>query len=402
MQKSKERLKLLLENYFDQTLQPEELTELSDYILDKDYQSELEQLFPDAYNSDIQFTDLGMEQKVKQNILSYIFNYSTVETKSIETKQGKSYKMWWYLRAAAVLLLLTPVIWFYTSRSKKINQHPSYASTIVPGRNTATLKLADGKVINLSEAKTGLTVRHDLNTASQLSYNDGSAIDAPIPSSVNQLNELSTPKGGQYQITLPDGTKVWLNALSTLKFPSNFAKSKQRKVELIGEAYFEVTKKSALSPFIVISQEQEVKVLGTHFNVNSYPDEKNIKTTLLEGVVQVTSLKNQSLSSTLKPGMQSTLSSKEIVLQKLNDPESVISWQSGYFTFDREHLDEIMRKVSRWYDVNIVYKEESIKTLPFSGTITRFAQVSELIKMLELTGKVTIEQTGRTLIVNRK
>jgi transmembrane sensor len=407
MKKSKERLKVLLKSYFDQSIMPEELSEFSDYVLDEDYQSDLEQMFPNAFEGNVLFTGDGLEQNLKQNILTYIFNY-----RSVEIKKPKQRRLWFYMTsAAAVLVLLASVIWFYTLRPSKTNSY-SYVNNIAPGRNTATLKLANGKVIHLSEAKAGLIISNTKNgsVTGQLSYNDGSSIEAELTSLKGQLNEASTPKGGQYQITLPDGTMVWLNANSTLKFPSSFTKSKQRKVELTGEAYFEVAKvmikekgtKPTKMPFIVLSKDQEVEVLGTHFNINSYPDESSIKTTLLEGSVQVSVANAKNTPYKLTPGMQSILSSKGIKLQQLENPEAAISWKSGYFTFNREHLDEIMRKVSRWYDVNIIYDDESIKTIPFSGTITRFAQVSELLKMLELTDKVTFKIEDKTIIVNRK
>lgn len=411
MNKSKDRLKILIDLYFNQSIQEDELSELSDYVLDKDYQTDLEQMFPNALDTEVNFTAGGLEQQQKQNILTYIFNYS-----SAEKKQPKQRRLWLYIAsAAAVLALLIPAIWPDAFHSFRTNSYQSAAKVIVPGRNAATLKLADGKVISLSETKAGLMIHNDVqeNASGQLSYNDGSAINAALSATKNQLLEVSTPRGGQYQITLPDGTKVWLNASSSLKFPSSFSKSKDRKVELLGEAYFEVTSvytssrgQRAKQAFIVVSKDQQVEVLGTHFNINAYADENSTKTTLLEGSVRVASIQSQQAaahkSETLLPGMQSTLSSKGIIVQELTDPEASISWQTGYFTFNREPLDELMRKVSRWYDVNIIFKDESIKAIPFSGTITRFAQVSDLLKMLKLTGKVSFEIEGRNIIIDHK
>jgi transmembrane sensor len=235
-----------------------------------------------------------------------------------------------------------------------------------------------------------------------LSYNDGTEIKESKPTS---LLTIITSHGGTYQVRLSDGTKVWLNATSTLKFPSSFVKSKHRKVELIGEAYFEVEKDKTM-PFIVASKGQEVEVLGTHFNVNSYPDEASTKTTLLEGSVQVSVVNAKTLRqvppSILRPGMQFIFTSSGVRIQQLEDPEEAISWKSGYFTFNREYLDEVMRKMSRWYSVDVVYKNEQIKSIPFSGTITRFANVSEVLKMLELTGKVKFTIEGKNIIADRK
>jgi transmembrane sensor len=304
-------------------------------------------------------------------------------------------KLWPKLAiAASVVITLSIGLLFYVSNKQVANQQKTaHKNGINPGRNTATLTLASGRRVNLSDTKTGIAIK-----MSRLTYNDGTEIKEMVKG--DALLMVATPRGGTYQVRLPDGTDVWLNALSTIKFPITFSKLKQRRVELIGEAYFEV-KKNTAQPFIVSSAKQQIEVLGTHFNVNSYADEYSIKTTLLEGSVKI-SILNSSLSGYLKPGMQSTFNSSGIKFMHLADPEEAIAWKSGYFTFNRENLDQVMRKVSRWYDVNVIYKDESIKTIPFSGTITRFAQVSELLKMLEHTGKVQFLVEGKNIILNKK
>ncbi|UKB78579.1 FecR family protein [Chryseobacterium sp. MEBOG07] len=289
--------------------------------------------------------------------------------------------------AASVLITLSAGLWFYAA-----HQQISGKNDISPGRNTATLTLTDGKHIKLSDAKTGIVIN-----ASTLTYNDGTEINKTKPT---PLLTITTPPGGTYQVLLSDGTKIWLNAASVLKFPSTFTESKYRKVEVMGEAYFEVAKDRA-KPFIVTSDQQEVEVLGTHFNINSYADENSIKTTLLEGSVRV-SIRNSSISGFLKPGMQSSLTTKGINIKQLEHPEKVISWQNGYFTFNRENLDQIMRKVSRWYNVKIIYRDQQIKSIPFSGTIPRYVKVSEVLKMLELTEKVKFTIDDKNIIANRK
>lgn len=301
--------------------------------------------------------------------------------------------------AASVAIAIGIGFWFYGASQRMISLQSRTVNKndISPGHNQATLTLSNGKQINLSDAKTGVVI-----DAAKLSYNDGTEIKESKPTS---LLTISTPNGGTYQVRLSDGTKVWLNATSTLKFPSDFTQSKYRKVELIGEAYFEVEKDKTM-PFIVASKGQEVKVLGTHFNVNSYPDENSTKTTLLEGRVQVSVLDTKTLRqvppSILKPGMQFIFTSSGVRIEQLVDPEEAISWKSGYFTFNREPLDEVMRKVSRWYSVDVVYKNEQIKSIPFSGSITRFADVSKVLKMLELTGKVKFTIEGENIIADRK
>ncbi|SDJ91378.1 FecR family protein [Pedobacter sp. ok626] len=301
--------------------------------------------------------------------------------------------------AASVAIALSTGIWFFVAHQRMINVQSQMVNNnnISPGHNQATLILSNGKHINLSDTKTGVVI-----DAARLSYNDGTEIKESKPTS---LLTITTPNGGTYEIRLSDGTKVWLNATSTIKFPSTFTKSKYRKVELTGEAYFEVEKDKKM-PFIVVTRGQEVEVLGTHFNINSYPDEASTKTTLLEGSVKVSVINaktlHQASPSILKPGMQFIFTSSGVRIQELKDPEEAISWKSGYFTFNREYLDEVMRKVSRWYNVDIVYKNEQIKLIPFSGTITRFTNVSEVLKMLELTGKVKFTIEGKNIIADRK
>lgn len=309
-------------------------------------------------------------------------------------KKARKVKLWPKIAvAASVLIALSAGLWFYEANQRNIKvQSQIVRNPISPGRNTAMLTLSDGKRINLSETKSAVVI-----DASKITYNDGTKIDAGKPG--NDLT-ITTPAGGTYQVHLSDGTKVWLNAASTFKFPSSFTKSKHRNVEVIGEAYFEVAKDKGKS-FIVSSGQQEVEVLGTHFNIDSYADEQSIKTTLLEGSVRV-SIQNSSISSFLKPGMQSILTKSGIKIHQMDNPEEAISWQKGYFTFRRENLDQIMRKISRWYNVNIVYNDQQIKSIPFSGSITRFTNVSEVLKIPELTGKVQFKIEGKTIIVDRK
>lgn len=343
-----------------------------------------------------------MDSRMKQTILE-----RTGIKAEPQIKAGRQFKLWPRIAVAASVILVAGIgLWL--SRPAILNWFPGVihpSTDIAPGKNTAILTLSNGKTITLSGKHSGVVMGDG-----KLTYNDGSAIH---PAALNgrspdgQPDEMvvTTPRGGTYQVTLPDGTRIWLNADSKISFPSRFS-GKNRKVLLNGEAYFEVAKVRVKAsgprmPFIVESKGQEVEVLGTHFNINSYPDESSIKTTLLEGSVRVSSFQFHA-SSILKPGMQSVLTAKGITVQQLENADAVISWQSGYFTFKRENLDEIMRKVSRWYDVKVVFEDETIKSIPFSGSITRFAKVSELLTMLELTDKVEFRMEGKTIIAERK
>ena len=207
-------------------------------------------------------------------------------------------------------------------------------------------------------------------------------------------NTISTPRGGQYQIELPDGSQVWLNAASSLRFPTAFA-GKERKVEISGEAYFEITKNKSM-PFVVKINEAEVQVLGTHFNVMAYNDEAAVKTTLLEGSVKFKSSDN---TSTLIPGQQSQLTKDgKVKVVDGVDVDKVVAWKNGAFNFHGEDMDAIGRQLARWYDVEVV-NNSKIEGLFYAEDIPKNIKLSEVLKMLQLTGEVSFKVEGRRIIV---
>jgi transmembrane sensor len=250
-----------------------------------------------------------------------------------------------------------------------------------PGINKATLTLADGSKLELNSAKVGVLAKAghisvEKTKDGQLIYliAPSKSADANTPIAFNAIN---TPVGGQYQVILPDGTKVWLNAASSLKYPTLF-KGGQRTVELTGEAYFEVTKNAAM-PFYVKANNMQVKVLGTHFNIMAYDNEPAIKTTLLEGSVQLSS---GFVNNTLKPGQQGMLKNGRITVSDV-DADHAIAWKKGYFEFNRSGIHEIMNQLARWYDIEIVY-EGIIPDDEFVGKIERGAKLSQVLKILRL------------------
>lgn len=309
--------------------------------------------------------------------------------------------------AAAVILVLFTAGYFFSTRIRSGN---TYANDIRPGSNRATLTLANGKVINLSDAvagklseESGVSITKTQN--GQIVYQVKSAVLKPGSSGkgADVFNTIATPRGGQYQVIMPDGTKVWLNSASVLKFPSSFEGAENRRVELTGEAYFEVAKDKKHT-FIVQTNKQVVEVLGTHFNINSYNDEGVTKTTLLEGSVKVSKLNasgNKSSSGTwtiLKPDQQAVLNAQTIEVIPANAEQSV-AWKNALFVFDHDNLESIMRKISRWYDVEIVYIDEEVKGEVFSGKISRFENVSEVLKKLALTGAAKFKIERRQILV---
>jgi transmembrane sensor len=322
--------------------------------------------------------------------------------------------------AAAAVAAITLGTWLYMN-GPDVKSGDVVVNDIAPGRNGATITLASGKVIQLSDAKSGVVVGEG-----DLKYDDGSSVLSSranakdLDSSELGMTNLkgvtltaSTAKGQTYQFTLPDGTKVWLNADSKLEFPSNFVNSKTRNVKLSGEGYFEVAKDKA-HPFIVATDKQEVEVLGTHFNINSYADKGSVRTTLLEGSVRVAIGNSSTLSGrspslpegerssiVLKPNQQSVLTGSNRIKVTDVDTELAVAWKEGFFKFNEERLDEIMTKVSRWYDVEISYADPTLKGKTFNGTVSRFSNVSQLLKKLELTGAVHFKIEGRRIVVDR-
>lgn len=305
---------------------------------------------------------------------------------------NKSYKatLWPRIMAAATILLVFGVgFYFYSTRYTSIKDKIAANQDIPPGKNTAVLTLDNGETINLSDTKNGVVI-----AGSKLTYNDGSQVNGTEKKESQQIAEMtaSTPRGGTYNITLPDGTTVVLNAESSLKFPSIF-NGTNRQVTLIGEAYFEVSKDKR-HPFIVKTEGQSIQVLGTHFNVNNYAANHEVKTTLLEGSVKVTGKNNEVV---LSPGQQAKLAAGQLSVQRV-DPEEAVSWKNGYFRFNDENIVDVMQKISRWYNIEVQYKGK-VTEEGFTGTISKYSQISDVLDMLERTKAVHFEIEGRRVTV---
>ena len=267
-----------------------------------------------------------------------------------------------------------------------------YKNDVQPGGNKATLTLSDGSIIDLDDAKNG-TLTQQGNTK-VIKLDDKLLYDLSTKATQQVVyNTISTPKGGQYQLELPDGSRVWLNASSSIHFPTSFV-AKERRVEITGEAYFEVAK-DAHKPFIVSVNKSEVQVMGTHFNVNAYDDENDMKTTLLEGAIQFV---NGDYKSILQPGQQTQLK-KDGTVKLVDDVDldEVVAWKNGLFSFESAGIETIMRQLARWYDVEIEYRGRPDDL--FVAEIRRDIKLSDALKALELTGKVKFEIEGKKIIV---
>jgi len=315
-----------------------------------------------------------------------------------------------WLIAASILVFLGAGLLYVMHRESQVNNiAAAHKKDILPGGNKAILTLANGSKISLtdagkgeiaSESGIGITKAAD----GQLVYvvKDKAGLEAPLSKDTGNIkslmayNTITTPKGGQYQVTLPDGSKVWLNSISSIKFPVSFSSQKERRVELTGEAYFEVAHNKTL-PFRVVTSKQVVEVLGTHFNINAYPDELYTRTTLLVGSVKVSDRNNIAI---LKPGQQAELAAN-IKVSEANIDE-VVAWKNGYFRFEDQKLEDIMRVIARWYDIKVVFEDENIKNETYGALSTRFDNISALLKIMEQTGDAKFSIDGSTVRISRK
>lgn len=307
-----------------------------------------------------------------------------------------------WLSAAAILLLLFSGIWFLVkekggksdSFSSRFEPGPHYKNDLRPGSNKAMLTLADGSTIVLDSIHNGqLALQGNskvINQNGHVVYHAGGNDDVVV------YNTMTTPRGGQYQLVLPDGSKVWLNNVSSLKYPTSF-QGKSREVELSGEAYFEIAKDAA-KPFLVKVRDQRIEVLGTRFNIMAYEDENAEKTTLVEGLVKIVTKQNNSVIIT--PGQQA------IVAGNAGDPavqpadlEEVLAWTHGKFYFKESGIQAIMRQVSHWYDADVQFAGDDFSTIKFSGVISRKASVEELLEIIRSDGRLQFEVEGNRIKV---
>lgn len=308
----------------------------------------------------------------------------------------------WFRVAAVVLLVLGLGIGAYIRtqhrhKSLEARIQPAHPVEITPGTTKAVLTLSGGRqvILDSTTRDTVLTEGADViaSKKGRLAYNTGSASKGAEA----VYNTLTTPRGGQYQLTLPDGTKVWLNAASSITYPTAF-NGKDRTVIVTGETYFEVARK-ANQPFIVKSGEMKVAVLGTSFNINAYTDESTIKTSLLEGSIKVS---KGYMAATLAPGQQAQMDAGDgIEVARMSNPAAVIAWKNGYFAFDKTDLSTVMRQLSRWYDFDVSYEGGKAPTDNFWGDLKRNARLSDIFAVLAKSG-ISFTINGNKVVVLNK
>lgn len=407
----------------DQKLTVDEIRQLRMMVQDERYREQLDQMLAALYEAD------APEQPAAETSSRAAFEevWSKLQEQQPVT-EGILYQLpqrqrrirWWYAAAAVVLAGIPLAYYFLQSKpSNAVVQHvPPPPNDILPGGNQAVLTLADGSTILLDKAGNGVLSRQGSTQVvklanGQLAYKASGSSNA----STNLYNTIATPRGGKFQVTLPDGTKVWLNAASSLRYPASFT-GPVREVTLTGEAYFEVApmvlaaadgKKGKL-PFRVIvnypteggeEKKSMVEVLGTHFNVNAYAEEPVIKTTLLEGSVKVSAASGGAspASRILKPGQQAQLQQQQLAVVDA-DTEAAIAWKNGLLQFEGDDIQAAMRMIARSYDVTVEYNGTAPST-HFRGTVSSNGPVSKVLDLLEQTGEVHFEIKGRKIIVTQ-
>ncbi|WP_158800448.1 FecR family protein [Pedobacter sp. L105] len=368
----KKQAKLLLEKYNDGTASPEEVKLLENWYAE---QSAIEWQNPEDEDY------LRVKSEMWKNIKAH-----KVHTRS-------SYPWARVVTAASILLFLGFGFYFYRSNNKQHQNQEAFApDDFEPGSNKAILTLGDGKKILVTGARNGQlalqgNTKINKTAEGQIIYNSGKSDNSAIV-----YNTMSTPQGGQYRLILSDGTGVWLNAASSIKYPTAFI-GKDRRVEITGEVYFEVMHNPA-KPFRVTSNGQTVEVLGTHFNINAYNNEPDIKTTLLQGSVKINTSSEEEI---IKPGQQATVSHSKIGTKSV-DIDEITAWKDGYFDFTDSDIKSIMRQLSRWYDVDIQF-EGPVTNETFTGRIPRSWNLSQVMKIIQSSKSIHFTVEGRRIMI---
>lgn len=389
MDESAYRVAYLIAGFIRHTLTENEHDELDNWVNENDHNMQL-------------FEDLTDEKNIEANLewmdkVQTEQSYKALQEKGAFKVPSKKFynNRIWVAAASVIVLLAMFFVYRYTASKPRAAEDIVTADTTLlkPGGNRATLTLADGKIIDLTYAKTGVIESGSGSHVNKTA--DGELVYATDRRTINAsaLHTLSTPVGGQYQVTLPDETKVWLNAATTIKYPPVFS-GNERKVILTGEAYFEVAKNES-KPFKVLMEDStSVLVTGTHFNISAYQNQKEQLVTLLEGSVTVLNSMN---TTKLEPGTQALIRNKAITKNKLLDAEEITGWKDGLFVFHDAPIESIMMQLERWYDAKIIYKANT-KQL-FNATILRNEPLAKVLKLLELNGYVHFKTENNTIYV---
>jgi len=422
------RFAFLFRKFHQKTATPEEVAEFQRLAAMDEHAAELQQLLEEAWaEADTMpvFTETESEALLERVLVAgREAQEGRVLREDAERSKGRVVEMapvvrWPRIVAAAVVLAGLGIgVWWWGHSGARSTMPVAVSKAVaapVPGGNKAVLILANGSAVTLDSTKNGLVAMQGASnvvkvaggqlayarsgTAGAASGGKGmTAGDAPRADGAATVlyNTIRTPRGGQYEVTLPDGSRVWLNAATSLRFPTAFAGT-DRTVELSGEAYFEVARAKD-QPFKVKVGGMTVDVLGTHFDVMAYDDEKSFRTTLLSGAVRVSGGEG---SRVLRPGQEASLSldGRGVTVAEA-DTDQAVAWKNGLFQFESAGLKEVMRQVARWYDVDVHY--EGTVERHFSGYIARSASLADVLHQLERAGKTSFTLEGRTVTVKPK
>jgi transmembrane sensor len=399
MSESAFKISELLTKYLKGEMTASEQIELDDWLSVSEvnrefFESEIKQK---GFHEGIAWLSKIDKDAVREKLVQRLFSQQTPQ----RIHRVHFLKTAWFRYAAAIIFITGIGTYLYINNQKEkpsvtqVNPLP-VQNDVAPGGNRATLTLADGSKIVLDSAKSGELAREENATITKTA--DGKIVYDPNEKLGSRIlfNTMATPRGGQYQLTLPDGSQVWLNAESSIAYPTAFTE-KNRKVSITGEAYFEVAKKKN-KPFIVEAGEQAIEVLGTHFNINTYSDEPFSNTTLLEGSVH---LKTVHTSLTLKPGQQGQWNprNEKLSLAVNPDVEQAVAWKNGMFLTGQEvEISTFLRQVARWYDVDIKYSGNVKGTI--GGVLPRQVNVSKVLQLLESTGSIQYQIKEKTVIIS--
>ena len=385
----------IINKYLENKLSNEQIARLETWYLLKAEENE---------SFDVPVDYENVQSKIWSKILVGVAQPVTEASPKVK-KLNHTKKTWIAIGIAASILLLAGISYFFILTKNDISDRfvIEKQKDLPAGENKATLTLSDGRVINLNHDAPGIIGQEagvEITKAT-----DGTLVYKVLEGKLNTtgFNTIATPVGGQYAVILPDGSKVWLNAGSSLKYPTRFAPT-GRKVTLTGEGYFEITHqrdKNGKIPFTVSvfkgsRPTEEVQVLGTHFNINAYTNEPSVKTTLLQGSISISL--NDGKTALLKPGQEAELDNQNLNIQQA-DTEMATAWKNGEFVF-REDLRSVLRKVARWYDVEIIYENSAPQNLTLGGWMSRSNSISEVLNHIQLTGKVHFKLEGRRVIVS--
>jgi ferric-dicitrate binding protein FerR (iron transport regulator) len=391
------RLDILIPLYLQGRLSAEEYREL--WMLLEKHPDELpldaalEDLWARSRSYSSNISDEEWDAKMQ---LAMSRDTAVIQAEKVMQPAGHRIRFRRMLAAAIMIGILISTVFYLKLDKEDVRSdivQKENAREVLPGGNKAILTLSDGSVIDLGHAGNGKLAEQG-NTQilkkedGRLNYQDAGRNPASMT-----FNTLRTPRGGQYQITLSDGSKVWLNAASSMRYPVSFS-NHERRVEITGEAYFDIAKDPS-RPFNVKINDMEVQVLGTRFNINGYDDEASIRTTLLEGKIKISTPAEE---KNISPGQQVAFrSGRKLMISSDVNLEETVAWKDGHFQFENSDIQSVMRQLSRWYDMDVSYEGEVKKH--FIGGISRQVNLSKVLSMLEQTGEVSFQVDGQTIIV---